>query len=48
MLMAPSVTQDKTPLPPKAATEEEDEELLQDLAWVDRPIGKIDYGYNIK
>lgn len=42
------VTQDKTPLPPKAATEEEDEELLQDLAWVDRPIGKIDYGYNIK
>ncbi|KAK8143763.1 hypothetical protein G3M48_006770 [Beauveria asiatica] len=42
------ITQDKTPLPARAASEEQDEELLQDLAWVDRPIGKIDYGYNIK
>ncbi|KAK0610703.1 acetyltransferase [Bombardia bombarda] len=42
-----NVTQDDTPLPPSAATPEEDDALLADYAWVDGPI-KMDYGYNVK
>ncbi|CAK4020276.1 probable acetyltransferase, family [Lecanosticta acicola] len=38
---------DKTPLPPPAATEEEDEELFAEDAWVERPI-HIDYGTNVE
>jgi hypothetical protein len=37
---------DKTPLPPAAATPEEDEDLFSDFPWVDGPI-KMDYGYNV-
>lgn len=35
------------PLPPVAATPEEDEDLLGKLVWCDAPI-KMDYGYNVK
>lgn len=44
-----SVVGDKTPLPPKAAdaTEEEDEALFDDDAWVEPPF-RIDYGTNLK
>ena len=41
------VVDDKTPLPPQAATPEEDEDLLGDYPWCDRPV-KMDYGYNVK
>lgn len=34
-------------MPPKAATEEEDDALLEDYPWVEGPL-KTDYGYNIK
>ncbi|CAH0055930.1 unnamed protein product [Clonostachys solani] len=34
------------PLPPPAATEEEDESLLEEFAWVEPPI-HVDYGFNI-
>jgi hypothetical protein len=40
------ITRDQSPLPPKAATEEEDEALLEDYPWVEGPI-KTDYGYNV-
>ncbi|GIZ45475.1 hypothetical protein CKM354_000864000 [Cercospora kikuchii] len=38
---------DKTPLPAKAETEEDDEELFANDAWVEPPI-RIDYGTNIE
>ncbi|OBT46801.1 hypothetical protein VE00_01898 [Pseudogymnoascus sp. WSF 3629] len=38
---------DKTPLPAKAPTQEEDDKLFNDDAWVDGPI-KVDYGTNTK
>ncbi|KAI0191526.1 hypothetical protein EV127DRAFT_407468 [Xylaria flabelliformis] len=41
------IVDDKTPLPPPAATPEEDEDLLADYVWCDRPV-KMDYGYNVK
>ncbi|KAL2018106.1 hypothetical protein VTK56DRAFT_1236 [Thermocarpiscus australiensis] len=41
------ILQDTTPLPPPAATPEEDDRLLSDYPWVDGPI-KIDYGFNVK
>lgn len=41
-----SVTGDKTPLPPRASTEEEDEALFATDAWVEPPI-HADYGNNI-
>jgi acetyltransferase-like isoleucine patch superfamily enzyme len=46
ILARDSIAQDKTPLPPPAATEEEDEALLQDEPYVEGPI-KMDYGYNV-
>ncbi|KAF9737754.1 hypothetical protein PMIN06_012412 [Paraphaeosphaeria minitans] len=38
---------DKTPLPPPAATPEEDDELFEDYPWVQSPVN-MDYGYNVK
>jgi hypothetical protein len=46
ILTRDSIAQDKTPLPPPATTEEEDEALLQDEPYVEGPI-KMDYGYNV-
>jgi len=42
-----SILDDKTPLPPQGATEEEDSLLLQDDAYVESPI-KVDYGTNLR
>ena len=47
ILTSDSITNDKSPLPPAAATEEEEAILLQDEAYVDGPI-KIDYGFNVR
>ncbi|KAF2972630.1 hypothetical protein GQX73_g945 [Xylaria multiplex] len=41
------IVHDDTPLPPQAATLEDDEDLLADHVWCDPPI-KMDYGYNVK
>lgn len=41
------ITGDKTPLPPKAATPEEDEALLEPYPWVESPV-RMDNGYNVK
>lgn len=41
------VIDDKTPLPTPAATEEEDDILLQDFPYIDAPI-KVDYGTNLR
>ena len=38
---------DKKPLPPPAATDEEDEALFGEAAWVERPV-RIDYGTNVE
>lgn len=46
ILTRDSITNDKSPLPPPAATEEEDEIMLQAEPYVEGPI-KADYGYNI-
>ncbi|KAF7188823.1 Maltose O-acetyltransferase [Pseudocercospora fuligena] len=40
------ITQDPTPLPPQAATEEEDDLLFAEHAWVEPPF-HADYGTNI-
>ena len=42
-----SIVGDKTPLPHKAQTEEEDEELFAEDPWVEPPV-RIDYGNNIE
>ena len=42
-----SIVGDKTPLPPPAPTEEEDEELFAEDPWVEPPI-HIDYGTNVE
>ena len=42
-----SIVDDKTPLPPQAATEEEDEELFAEDPWVEPPI-RVDYGTNVE
>lgn len=42
-----SIIDDKTPLPPQGATDEEDAILLQDDAYVESPI-KVDYGTNLR
>lgn len=47
MLTLPSIINDKTPLPPKAATPEEDSALFRDDAYIDGPI-KVDYGVNMR
>lgn len=44
---SPSIVDDQTPLPPPAATPEEDEKLLESEPWVHGPI-VIDYGTNVK
>ncbi|KAL7818432.1 trimeric LpxA-like protein [Trichoderma gracile] len=41
------ITRDSDPLPERAATEEQDEALLEDYPWVEGPL-KMDYGYNVK
>lgn len=38
---------DKTPLPPRAMTQEDDDMLFEDLPWVTTPI-RMDNGYNVK
>jgi hypothetical protein len=38
---------DETPLPPVAASKEEDEDLFADYPWVDGPM-KMDYGFNVR
>ncbi|EMC99210.1 hypothetical protein BAUCODRAFT_22478 [Baudoinia panamericana UAMH 10762] len=38
---------DNTPLPPPVATEDEEDVLLADEAWVEPPV-RIDYGTNVK
>ncbi|CAG8980648.1 hypothetical protein HYALB_00013059 [Hymenoscyphus albidus] len=43
-----AIADDNTPLPPPASTEEEDEILLQDEPYIDAPITKVDYGFNVK
>ncbi|PMD66717.1 uncharacterized protein K444DRAFT_124711 [Hyaloscypha bicolor E] len=40
------IANDKSPHPPQAATQEEDDILLQDVSYVEGPI-KCDYGYNV-
>jgi hypothetical protein len=47
LTLNPSIIGDATPLPPPAATAEEDEALLEDYPWIDLPV-RIDYGRNIK
>ncbi|RFN52741.1 acetyltransferase [Fusarium flagelliforme] len=41
------VTNDERPLPPPAATEDEEDVVLHEYPWVEAPI-KIDYGTNVK
>lgn len=43
-----SVVNDASPMPPEAPSLEADEDLFDKHPWVDAPIAKIDYGYNIK
>jgi hypothetical protein len=35
-------------MPPQASTPEEDEALFDKEPWIDGPINKLDYGYNVK
>ena len=42
-----SIIQDKTPLPPQAATPDEDDALFEDDPWVEPPLA-MDYGYNVR
>lgn len=42
-----SITNDERPLPPPAATEDEDDAVLHEYPWIERPIN-IDYGTNVK
>ena len=43
----PSILCDKTPLPPQAATPEDDDKLFEDDPWIEPPVN-MDYGYNVK
>jgi hypothetical protein len=45
--MIDRIINDKVPLPPPGATDEEGAILLQDEAYIDSPI-KIDYGFNAR
>ncbi|CAK7215638.1 hypothetical protein SBRCBS47491_002548 [Sporothrix bragantina] len=40
------IVRDETPMPPQAATPEEDEALFEDQPWVELPL-RADYGFNI-
>lgn len=42
-----SITDDDRPLPPPAATEDEEDAVLHEYPWVERPIN-MDYGTNVK
>jgi acetyltransferase-like isoleucine patch superfamily enzyme len=42
-----SVLNDPTPLPPPAATPEEDDKLFEDDPWIEPPVN-MDYGFNVK
>ena len=42
------ITRDTSPMPPQASTPEEDEALFDKEPWIDGPINKLDYGYNVK
>lgn len=42
-----NVLEDERPLPPGAATEEEDEALFEEEPWIERPL-TMDYGFNVK
>ncbi|KAK3676163.1 hypothetical protein LTR78_003913 [Recurvomyces mirabilis] len=42
-----NIVQDETPLPPQAATEDDDDALFAEEPWVEPPF-HADYGYNIK
>jgi len=44
----PSVVGDTAPLPFDAPSPEEDEALLAKYPYVDGPLTKLDYGYNVK
>ncbi|CAI6094368.1 hypothetical protein V2G26_015057 [Clonostachys chloroleuca] len=41
------ITNSNEPLPPRAATEDEEDAVLHEYPWIERPIN-IDYGYNVK
>ncbi|KAJ5653281.1 trimeric LpxA-like protein, partial [Penicillium lividum] len=41
------ITKDPRPLPPPGATDEEEDSILHEYPWIERPIN-IDYGTNIK
>ncbi|KAK1998003.1 trimeric LpxA-like protein [Colletotrichum falcatum] len=41
------ITNSSQPLPPAGATEDEEDAILHEYPWIERPIN-IDYGYNIK
>ncbi|OTB17915.1 hypothetical protein K445DRAFT_9766 [Daldinia sp. EC12] len=40
------LTKDDRPLPPPAATDEEEDAVLHEYPWIERPI-RMDYGYNV-
>ncbi|KAK2052132.1 trimeric LpxA-like protein [Colletotrichum caudatum] len=41
------ITNNTQPLPPAGATEEEEDAVLHEYPWIERPIN-MDYGYNVK
>ncbi|KAJ4363466.1 hypothetical protein N0V83_009760 [Neocucurbitaria cava] len=41
------IIQDKTPLPPPAATSEDDDKLFEHDPWIEPPLA-MDYGYNVR
>lgn len=41
------ITKDDRPLPPPAATDEEEDAILHEYPWIERPI-RMDYGTNVK
>ncbi|KAF2678157.1 maltose O-acetyltransferas-like protein [Lentithecium fluviatile CBS 122367] len=41
------ILRDETPLPPPAATPEEDDQLFEDDPWIEPPVN-MDYGFNVK
>ncbi|KAH8894994.1 acetyltransferase [Thozetella sp. PMI_491] len=42
------IVNDTSPSPPEGPSPEADESLFDDYPWVEGPITKIDYGYNVK